>query len=117
MSNEVDLRKQRKVEADIVIGDEIFMKFQLAPNKTVNNIAASLTELILQSPNALRREVTIVNNSNGTLYVLYGTGVTSTNYTHKLKIGDSAHLDDYRGTITGVFSNATGFAMVTEVYY
>jgi len=117
MSNEVDLRKQRKVEADITIGDEIGIKFILAENKTVTNVSASLTQVLLQAQNTLRRELTIHNNSNGTLYVLYGTGVTSTNYTHKLKMGDSAHLDDYRGVVNGIFTSAIGFAMITEVYY
>jgi hypothetical protein len=113
----IALNNKYQVEADIVIGDEVFIKQQLADNKSVVNIPASLTEVLLKGQNTSRRELTIYNNSNGTLYVLYGTGVTSTNYTHKLKIGDSAHLDDYRGVVNGIFTSASGFAMVTEVYY
>jgi hypothetical protein len=65
----------------------------------------------------LRKEVTVQNNSNGILYVIRGGGVTSTNYNWKLKKGDHLTIDDFRGDIKGIFTNATGFAMVSESYY
>ena len=67
--------------------------------------------------NTLRKEVTIQNNSNGILYVIRGGGVTATNYNWKLKRGDHLTIDDFRGDIKGIFTNATGFAMVSESYY
>jgi hypothetical protein len=89
----------------------------LTDNATIANIAASLTEVALIALNSLRREVVIHNNSNGTLYVICGSGVTSTNYSYKLNRQDYVIIDTYRGLISGIFTNATGFAMVTEKYY
>jgi len=117
----IDLSKYRilkqPLKVDVVIGDEIGVKPVLADNSTIVNIPASLTEVSLIAQNVLRREVTIHNNSNGVLYVLAGSGVTSTNYSWKLKRGDHLFVDTYRGELRGIFTNATGFAMVTEKYY
>lgn len=118
MSNEVDLRKQRKVEASVSITGGATSDYQLpAPNKTVTNIPASLSEFVIYTTNSLRREVTLHNNTNGIVYVLYGIGVTTTNYSHKLNRQDTLHVDDYRGQINAICSNATGFLMATETYY
>ena len=89
----------------------------LADNCSVANISASLTEVSFLSANSLRREVIIHNNSNGNLYIICGGGVTTTNYNWKLKRGDTLTIDSFRGAISGIFTNATGFAMVTEYYY
>lgn len=114
--NEFDLRKQKRVTVD---GGEtpVDVKPVLSGNSTVTNIPASLSEVVIQAQNSLRRELTIHNNSNGILYVLLGAGVTSTNYTYKLSREDYVIIDHYRGAVNGVFTNATGFAMVTENYY
>ncbi len=89
----------------------------LADNVTTVNIPASLIEVTLIVSNTLRKEVTIQNNSNGVLYVIRGGGVTATNYNWKLKRGDHLTIDDFRGDIKGIFTNAVGFAMVSESYY
>jgi len=49
--------------------------------------------------------------------VICGTGVTTTNYTYKLSREDYVIIDTYRGQINGIFTNAVGFAMVTEKFY
>ena len=82
-----------------------------------SNIPASLTAVVLLPQNSLRRETHITNNSNGILFVKYGGGVTSTNYTYKLFRSDSVTIDDYRGEITGVGLNALGFYMIEENSY
>ena len=89
----------------------------LADNCTTTNVPASLTEVTLQAANVLRSEVVIHNNTNGILYVLCGSGVTSSNYNWRLKRGDHLTVDKFRGQLTGIFTNATGFAMVTEEFY
>lgn len=89
----------------------------LTENTTITNIPANLLEVSLIALNSLRREVVIHNNSNGTLYVICGSGVTSTNYSYKLNRQDYVIIDTYRGVINGIFTNGTGFAMVTEKYY
>ena len=98
-------------------GGDVNCRPELAPNVTTVNIPASLTEVTLVSANTLRREVTIHNQSNGILYVIRGGGVTSTNYNWRLKRGDHLTIDDFRGDITGIFTNLTGFAMVSESFY
>jgi hypothetical protein len=117
MSNEVDLRKQRKVEADITIGDEVNIKFQLADNSTVTNLPSSLVAITLKAQNSLRRELTIHNNTNGKVFVLKGSGATSTNYSYELAIKDHLHIDDYRGIVTAICTDTTGSILVTETYY
>lgn len=109
-----DLNNSYSVTTTITMGD---LKLSLAPNKTVTNIAASTSEFVLQTTNSLRRELTIHNNSNGILYVLYGTGITTTNYSQKLNRQDTLHVDDFRGQINGLCQSATGFIMVTETFY
>lgn len=102
---------------DVVVGEELNVKPILADNCSVDNIPGSLTEVELLAVNTLRREVIIHNNTNGTLYILCGSGVTSSNYNWRLKRGDHLTVNSYRGIIKGIFTNATGFAMVSEKYY
>jgi hypothetical protein len=90
---------------------------ELADNCSVSNIGASLTEVTLIAANTLRREVAIHNNSNGILYVICGGGATATNYNWRLRRGDHLTVDSFRGDLKGIFTNATGFAMVTEHFY
>jgi len=108
----------KKLSCDKVhVDGEVSVKPVLSSGSTVTNLPASLTEITLQAQNSLRRELTIHNSSNGTLYVLLGAGVTSTNYTYKLSREDYVIIDQYRGLVTGIFTNAVGFAMVTENFY
>ena len=116
MSNEVDLRKQRKVEANLN-ASTITLQEIGAPNKTVVSIPASITDVSVMPQNALRRELTIHNNTGGIVWVLYGSGATSTNYSQKLNIQDTLHCNDYRGQVNAICQSAIGFLMVTETYY
>ena len=114
-----DLRREVEVAKMQTLIDAVdsIERGTLAGNVNTVNIPASLTEVTLIASNSLRKEVTIQNNSNGILYVIRGGGVTSTNYNWKLKRGDHLTIDDFRGDIKGIFTNATGFAMVSESYY
>jgi len=119
MPKSYDLRREVEVAKMQTLIDAVNLvdRPELAINSTTTNVPASLTEVSLQVANALRKEVVIQNNSNGVLYVICGGGVTATNYNWKLKRGDHLTIDSFRGEIKGIFTNATGFAMVTEVYY
>lgn len=107
MSKTIDLRKNC----------ETLIKPELASNATVNNVAASLTEVLIAPANSLRREIVIHNNSNGTLYIICGSGVTATNYSYKLSRQDYVIIDTYRGQINAIGTSASGFYMVTEKFY
>ena len=112
MGKTIDLRQPcEPLDVNAVV------RVELADSSSTSNISASLTEVTLMASNALRKEVTIQNNSNGILYVIRGGGVTATNYNWKLRRGDHLTIDDFRGDIKGIFTNATGFAMVSESYY
>ena len=115
MAKTYDIRRIIKDSVDI--GGEVNTKPVLTDNATITNVVASLTEVVLQATNSLRRELVIHNSSNGILYVICGTGVTATNYTYKLSREDYVIIDTYRGQVNGIFTNATGFAMVTEKFY
>ena len=119
MAKSYDLRREVEVAKMQTLIDAVDAIEQgtLADSSTTVNIPASLTEVTLIASNTLRKEVTIQNNSNGILYVIRGGGVTATNYNWKLKRGDHLTIDDFRGDIKGIFTNATGFAMVSESYY
>jgi hypothetical protein len=119
MAKSKDLRREVEVAKMQILIDAVDAIEQgtLAPNSTTVNISGNLSEVLLMASNTLRREVTIQNNSNGTLYVIRGGGVTSTNYNWKLKRGDHLTIDDFRGDIKGIFTNIIGFAMVSESYY
>ncbi len=119
MAKSKDLRREVEVAKMQTLIDAVdaIEKGTLADNSTTINISGSLTEVTLMTSNSLRKEVTIQNNSNGILYVIRGGGVTATNYNWKLKTGDHLTVDDFRGDIKGIFTNAIGFAMVSESYY
>ena len=119
MAKNYDLRREVEVAKMQVLIDAVdaIEKGTLADSSNTINIPASLIEVTLIATNTLRKEVTVQNNSNGVLYVIRGGGVTSTNYNWKLKSGDHLTIDDFRGDIKGIFSNAVGFAMVSESYY
>lgn len=119
MAKNKDLRREVSVAKMQTLIDAVdaIERGTLADNSTTVNIPASLTEVTLMASNTLRKEVTIQNNSNGILYVIRGGGVTATNYNWKLKRGDHLTIDDFRGDIKGIFTNAIGFAMVSESYY
>jgi hypothetical protein len=119
MAKSKDLRREISVAKMQTLIDAVNLvdRPELAPNCTTTNVPASLTEVTLQAANVLRNEVVIHNNTNGILYVLCGSGVTSTNYNWRLKRGDHLTVDKFRGQLTGIFTSATGFAMVTEEFY
>ena len=119
MAKSYDLRREVEVAKMQVLIDAVdgIERGTLASLVNTDNIPSSLTEVLLMASNVLRKEVTIQNNSNGVLYVIRGGGVTTTNYNWKLKRGDHLTIDDFRGDIKGIFTNATGFAMVSESYY
>lgn len=88
---------------------------------SVTSILASLTEVTIVADNYdsddTRRGVYIYNDSDADLYIKFGEGVSTDSFT--VKIGGGAFFESaqplYRGIITGLWSEATGSAKVTEV--
>ena len=89
--------------------------YPVGSNETVTNVPASISEVVLAASNASRKSVHIHNESSGTMYILYGSGVTATNYTYRLNRRDSLDFTDYRGEVTAIWSNTNNFTLITEV--
>ena len=83
-------------------------------NQTVTNLPSTTTETLIAATNINRCSLLVHNDSNKVLYLKYGVGVTSTNYSIKLKGGDQALIDKFRGDVYGVWDSVNGFAMITE---
>ena len=83
-------------------------------NETVTNLPSTTTETLIADTNINRCSLLVHNDSNKVLYLKYGSGVTSTNYSIKLKGGDQAIIDKFRGQVYGVWDMINGFAMITE---
>ena len=81
-----------------------------------SDVAASVTPVTLLAANALRKTACIYNDSNVSLFVKFGTGVTTSNFTVRLDGHDYYEfpIPIYIDTITGVWSASTGSAKITE---
>lgn len=78
-------------------------------------VASSATVVTLLAANAQRNQATIYNESTQTLFLKFGPGASMTDYT--LPITGSGYYElpiRYGGELTGLWTSANGFAMVTE---
>jgi hypothetical protein len=94
---------------------------------TTTQVASSATVVTLAAANPSRRQLIVENSSTATLYLKYGTGATTSAYTVSLAPGDLYEAPDvpatknevvrgpYDGVVTGIWTAANGFAMVTEL--
>jgi hypothetical protein len=89
---------------------------RLADNDTHDLVSVDNTSTLLMPSNSMRRELTITNISNKVLYVKKGAGITTTNWSYKLKKGDVSHIDDYRGDVYGIFDSGIENIQVNETY-
>lgn len=87
---------------------------ELGTVSTVTITGASLTVKNLQASNASRKSVKITNSGTDVLYVREGSGATLTEWTWKLLADEMAIINDYSGTISGIWDVASGAAVVTE---
>lgn len=106
MARTYDLRRNITGTVNVTNGNECV-------TATVTNVASTTTEVLFAAQDINRCGLLIHNDSNKTLFIKYGAGVTSTNYTIKLKGGDQTIIDDYRGNVYGVWDQVNGFAMIT----
>lgn len=86
------------------------------PAKTVNvfDLSNGISEFLVSSSNTVRTECIIHNDSDTTVYIKYNSGVTSTNYTHKLFKQDTLIVNDFHGDLYALADDSNGFIMVTE---
>jgi len=89
---------------------------------TLANVAASASSVTLAAANSSRKELVIVNESAYALFIKFGSGASSTSYTHQLAGSPGGFPYSelilsqplYTGIVTGVWQLASGNARVTE---
>lgn len=97
------------------LGTDSSEGYPVGSSEDVNQVSASTSEVQLLASNASRKTVHIHNESTGTMYILYGSGVTTTNFTYRLNRRDTVDFSDYRGEVSAVWSNTNNYALITEV--
>jgi len=81
---------------------------------TVTTVTAT-SSFTLKAANTNRKLLSIYNEGDGTLNILYGSGtVTTANYSVKVFRGYYLTVDKYTGQVNGLFEKA-GTARVTEI--
>ena len=87
----------------------------LASNANNTVVALSVIEVLLIALNDARKSLILTNDTNRTLYVKYGSGVTSASFTYKLSKGDTLIESDYNGAVYGIWDSAgSGDAKISE---
>lgn len=85
---------------------------------SVSRVSASATAVTLAAAIATRVGLIIYNDSSADLYVKFGTGATSTDFTYFVPATGTLEAlagVSYVGDVTGVWTSATGAAQVTEL--
>lgn len=92
------------------------VSFPTSNTVTRNNVTASITSVLLLSPNSARKGVTIWNNSSASLYIEFGTASTTTSFSVKVNADGYYELPfGYIGSINGIWDAASGSALVREL--
>lgn len=116
MSNRFQDRGFVQVGGSVLV--PVIVKPIPAANATIASLTlAATTTTTLLAANSNRLGATIYNNTTGTLYVAYGAGATTTNYSVALD-GNGAYLEvpfNYTGIITG-YSVAGGAAVLATEF-
>jgi hypothetical protein len=84
-------------------------------DSSINTVFNNTFSDTLANANASRKLLTIYNDGPGNLYVLYGDGAETNNFTIKLRIGDYFEIEKYKGLVTAVFQDVGGEAYITEI--
>ncbi len=89
----------------------------VAGTATLANVSGSATSVTLIASNGSRKGAVIHNDSTAILYLKYGTTASTTSYTYKVPADGTFEMPAvvYTGTITGIWSSATGAARTTEL--
>jgi hypothetical protein len=86
-----------------------------ASGSSVSSVSGSASSVTLKASNADRLGIRVYNDSTATLYLKFGSSASSASYTVKMYPEDFYEDYQYTGLISGVWSSATGSALVTEI--
>jgi hypothetical protein len=97
----------------------VLNKIQVTKGNTTtrNSIIATTTPINLLAANTNRTSVVLTNKGVGTLYVIYGSGGNSTDYSFELEPNETAFIDDTLDEINGVWSVVGGNVFITETSF
>lgn len=101
-----------------VNGDPVTFTTTAPPaTATLTSVPSSVTSVVLLASNASRKKFHIVNDSSKTLKIAFAATASATSFTVLLASQASyeSELNDYTGTISGIWSAANGSARITEV--
>jgi hypothetical protein len=101
----------------IATDDSLVTSIAAPTTGTQTIVASSATDVTILASNASRKGAYIYNDSTAVLYLLVGSGTSSTTvFTQKMAAGDAFNLlpGSYTGVIKGIWASATGNARVTE---
>lgn len=99
-------------------GLPVSIVYQVRPSAAVlTNVNASASSVTLVGSNVNRLGLTIVNDSDATLYVKFGSVASPTSFTYLLNPHDTLELAEpvYTGQVDGIWSSATGAARISEL--
>jgi hypothetical protein len=86
------------------------------PKATHFKVSASTVSILLIAENHNRRGVTIHNDSTAVLYIKLGEEATTSEFTDILLDGDYYETPyGFSGPVYGIWSSATGQALLTEI--
>jgi hypothetical protein len=89
-----------------------------AANSAVTRVPAATSSTTLSAANSNRLNIIIVNDGTNNLYIKFGTGASTTSYTYYVTSHGTFEMQIpvvYTGIITGLWSTATGGALITEL--
>ena len=103
---------------DLILGWNIVPAIiSTADSASVTAVSSSASNVRLLDANASRRMACIYNNSTADLYVKFGEVASQNSFTKKLATGGYLEMPSpcYTGIIEGIWSEANGNAMITEI--
>lgn len=82
---------------------------------TTTNVAAVISSTVLIAANTSRKALTIHNESISVLYIGFGATVSTNNFSVKIPANSLWEMPtDYDGAIVGIWTLASGKALITE---
>ena len=84
-------------------------------NRLSEKASTVVKDLVAVNPN--RIHVTLYNDSTDTLYVIEGSGGSTTNYSYQLPPDGRIHINHTTDLIRGVWSGTNGDVYITETTY
>jgi len=82
----------------------------------VETFPAQASALQLTDKDVTRTGTIIVNDSNSVVWIKYGAGITSTNYSFKLRRDDILIIDDFRGEVYALWNAVNGQIILTNYF-